>query len=112
MLGTLNLGAFAGRAFSTRQFPLLTRVAGQIAIALRNAFSYKRIEQLNAQLSREKLYPEDEIRSEHDFEEIIGESPLSQRVLREVETVAPTDSTVLIRGETGTGKELDRARHA
>ena len=106
VLGTLTLGAFADDAFSTPQFPLLTRVAGQIAIALRNAFSYERIEQLNAQLSREKLYLEDEIRSEHQFEEIIGGSRALARVLREVQTVAPTDSTVLISGETGSGKEL------
>jgi len=104
--GTLNLGAFAEGAFSPRQFPLLTRVAGQIAIALRNAFSYERIEQLNAQLSREKLYLEDEIRSDHQFEEIIGRSQALARVLREIQTVAPTDSTVLIAGETGSGKEL------
>ena len=71
-LGTLNLGAFADDAFSPRQFALLTRVAGQIAIAVRNAISYERIEELNAQLAREKLYLEDEIRSDYQFEEIIG----------------------------------------
>ena len=106
VLGTLNLGAFATDRFSPGQFPLLTRVAGQIAIALRNAFSYERIAQLNAQLAREKLYLEDEIRGDHQFEEIIGRSRALARVLREIETVAPTDSTVLISGETGSGKEL------
>ena len=106
ILGTLDLGAFADDAFSADQFPLLTRVAGQIAIAVRNAMSYQRIEELNAQLAREKLYLEDEIRSDHLFEEIIGRSRALQRVLREIETVAPTDSTVLISGETGSGKEL------
>jgi formate hydrogenlyase transcriptional activator len=106
ILGTLNLGAYAEGAFSADQFSLLTRVAGQIAIAVRNAMSYQRIEELNAQLAREKLYLEDEIRSDHQFEEIIGRSQALGRVLREVETVAPTDSTVLILGETGSGKEL------
>jgi formate hydrogenlyase transcriptional activator len=106
VIGTLNLGAFAEGAFSPKQFPLLTRVAGQIAIAVRNAVSYERIEDLNAQLAREKLYLEDEIRSDHQFEEIIGRSRALSRVLREIETVAPTDSTVLILGETGSGKEL------
>ena len=106
ILGTLNLGAFAPDAFSPDQFSLLTRVAGQIAIAVRNAMSYQRIEELNAQLAREKLYLEDEIRSDHQFEEIIGHSKALGRVLREIETVAPTDSTVLILGETGSGKEL------
>jgi formate hydrogenlyase transcriptional activator len=105
-LGTLNLGAFSDDAFSPDQFPLLTRVAGQIAIAVRNAFSYERIEELNAQLAREKLYLEDEIRGDYQFEEIIGRSKALDRVLREIQTVAPTDSTVLITGETGSGKEL------
>jgi formate hydrogenlyase transcriptional activator len=106
ILGTLNLGAFSDNAFSSDQFPLLTRVAGQIAIAVRNAFSYERIEELNAQLAREKLYLEDEIRGDYQFEEIIGRSKALDRVLREIQTVAPTDSTVLITGETGSGKEL------
>jgi formate hydrogenlyase transcriptional activator len=106
VLGTLNLGAFRDGAFSPDQFPMLTRVAGQIAIAVRNAFSYQRIEELNAQLAREKLYLEDEIRSDYQFEEIIGRSKALGRVLREIQTVAPTDSTVLILGETGSGKEL------
>jgi formate hydrogenlyase transcriptional activator len=106
VLGTLDLAAFAEDAFSPDQFALLTRVAGQIAIAVRNAFAYQRIEELNAQLAQEKLYLEDEIRSEHLFEDIIGRSPALRRVLREVETVAPTDSTVLISGDTGSGKEL------
>ena len=105
-LGTLNLGAFSTDAFSSRHFPLLTRVAGQIAIALRNAFSYQRIDALNAQLAREKLYLEDEIRGEFQFGEILGRSPALARVFREIQTVAPTDSTVLITGETGSGKEL------
>ena len=106
IIGTLNMAAFAHDAFSPAQFPLLTRIAGQIAIAVRNAISYQRIEELNAQLSREKLYLEDEIRTERGFDEIIGRSASLRRVLRETETVAPTDSTVLIFGETGSGKEL------
>ena len=106
VLGTLNLGAHSDVAFTPDHFALLTRVAGQIAIALRNAFSYQRIEELNAQLSREKLYLEDEIRGEYQFREIIGRSRALERVLREIQTVAPTGSTVLITGETGSGKEL------
>ncbi len=105
-LGTLNLGAHRDGAFSPGQFPLLTRVAGQIAIAVRNAFSYQRIEELNAQLAREKVYLEDEIRGDYRFEEIIGRSKALGRVIREIQTVAPTDSTVLVSGETGSGKEL------
>jgi formate hydrogenlyase transcriptional activator len=81
-------------------------VAGQIAIALDNALSYQRIEELNAQLAEEKVYLEDEIRTDHGFEEIVGQSRALKSVLKQVETVAPTDSTVLIFGETGSGKEL------
>ena len=106
VLGTLDLGAFVPDAFSPDQFGLLTRVAGQIAIAVSNAFAYQRIEEVNTQLAQEKLYLQDEIRTEQLFEDIIGRSPALRRVLREIETVAPTDSTVLISGETGSGKEL------
>ena len=105
-MGTLNIGAFDANAFSRDELPLLKQVAGQIAIAVSNAMSYKRIEELNAQLAREKVYLEDEIRSEQLFEEIVGRSPALRRVLKEIETVAPTGSTVLVTGETGTGKEL------
>ena len=106
VMGTLNLASFSADAFSPGQFHLLTRIAGQIGIALSNACSYEQIEELNAQLAREKLYLQDEIRSEQLFEDIVGRSTALRRVLREVETVAPTDSTVLITGETGSGKEL------
>src|SRR5262249_55493859 len=77
-----------------------------VAIAVENALAFECIEQLKEKLTREKVYLEEEIRTEHNFDEIVGESAALRRVLREVETVAPTESTVLIRGETGTGKEL------
>jgi formate hydrogenlyase transcriptional activator len=77
-----------------------------VAIALDNAAAYKRIEELNARLAEEKLYLKDEIRTNYFFEEIVGKSAALRAVLRQVETVAATDSTVLICGETGTGKEL------
>jgi formate hydrogenlyase transcriptional activator len=105
-LGTLDLASFDRDAFSPALFGLLTRIAGQIAIAVRNAFSYERIESLNAQLAREKVYLQDEIRSDQLFEDIVGGSTALRRVLKEIETVAPTGSTVLITGETGSGKEL------
>jgi formate hydrogenlyase transcriptional activator len=111
-IGTLDLAAFDRDAFSPSLFGLLTRIAGQIAIAVRNASSYERIEALNAQLAREKVYLQDEIRSDQLFEDIVGGSAALRRVLKEIETVAPTDSTVLISGETGSGKELvARALH-
>lgn len=106
VLGTLNLAAFAPDAFSPSQFAFMTRIAGQIAIAVRNACSYQQIEALNAQLDRETLYLRDEIRSDLLFEDIIGRSAPVRRLLKEMETVAPTDATVLITGETGSGKEL------
>jgi formate hydrogenlyase transcriptional activator len=106
VLGTLNLAAFAADAFSPDQFAFMTRIAGQIAIAVRNACSYQQIEALNAQLDRETLYLRDEIRSDLLFEDIIGRSAPVRRLLKDMETVAPTDATVLITGETGSGKEL------
>ena len=89
-----------------REIDFLKQIADQVAIAIENAFAYAEVRQLKEQLSREKLYLEDEIRSEQGFEEIVGRSSGIRAVLRNIELVAPTDSTVLIYGETGTGKEL------
>jgi formate hydrogenlyase transcriptional activator len=77
-----------------------------VAIAIDNTMAYQEIAELKDKLAEEKLYLEDEIRTEHNFGEIIGESAVLKRILRQVEIVAPADSTVLIQGETGTGKEL------
>jgi formate hydrogenlyase transcriptional activator len=81
-------------------------VAAQVAVALDNARSYREIAQLTEKLASEKLYLEEEIRTELNFEEIVGESPALKRVLSQARTVAPSDATVLILGDTGTGKEL------
>jgi len=105
-LGTLNVGRLGGEPFSADDAELLSAVAKQVAFAVENALAFQEIAELKDKLSAEKVYLEDEIRTEHNFEEIIGDSPALKRVLRQVETVAPTDSAVLIRGETGTGKEL------
>ena len=105
-LGTLKVGSKRPDAFQPADIDLLTQVAGQIAIALDNALSYRKIEELNAQLAEEKVYLEDEVRIAGRFDEIIGHSEGLRSVLEQVETVAPTGSTVLICGETGTGKEL------
>jgi formate hydrogenlyase transcriptional activator len=105
-LGTLNVASRREGFFTPEDVSFFTQVAAQIAIALDNSLSYKRIEELNARLEEEKVYLEDEIRTENRFEEIIGQSPVLRAMLKQVETVAPTDSTVLICGETGTGKEL------
>ena len=105
-LGTLNVASRREGFFTPQDVSFFTQVAAQIAIAIDNSLSYKRIEELNARLEEEKVYLEDEIRTENRFEEIVGQSPVLRAMLKQVETVAPTDSTVLICGETGTGKEL------
>jgi formate hydrogenlyase transcriptional activator len=105
-LGTLSLASLRDAAFQQGDVDLLVQVAGQVAIAVENALAFHEIAELRNKLAQEKLYLEDEIRSEMNFEEIVGESPLLRAVLKQVETVAPTDSAVLIQGETGTGKEL------
>jgi formate hydrogenlyase transcriptional activator len=100
------LGVKRNDPFSAQDISFLKQVAGPIAIAVENAIAYGQIAELTDKLAREKVYLEDEIRSELNFEEIIGKSQALRTVLQHVETVAPTDSTVLICGETGTGKEL------
>jgi formate hydrogenlyase transcriptional activator len=105
-LGTLNVGSRRPDRFQGDDLGFFTQVAGQVAIALDNALSYKRIEELNERLEEEKVYLEDEIRTDNRFEEIVGQSRALKATLKQLETVAPTDSTVLIYGETGTGKEL------
>ena len=104
--GCLNFASRQERAFPESGIEFLTEVAGQIALAVDNALAYQEISQLRNKLAEEKLYLEEEIRTERGFEEIIGNSKALKQVLKQVEIVAPTDSTVLIQGETGTGKEL------
>jgi formate hydrogenlyase transcriptional activator len=106
VLGVLCLVRLRQNAFTLPEIEFLSQIAGQVAIALDNAFAYSQIEELKDQLTQEKLYLEDELRSEMNFEEIVGSSAALRKVLRQVEAVAPTGSTVLIYGETGTGKEL------
>jgi formate hydrogenlyase transcriptional activator len=105
-IGVLVLGRLRDDAFREGDIIFLSQVANQIALAVENALAYREIRELKDQLSKEKLYLEDEIRTEMNFAQIIGNSASLRRVLKHVETVAPTDSTVLIYGETGTGKEL------
>ena len=105
-LGTLNVASMRDASFGPQDVELLTQIGNELAIAVENALAFRQIEELKDKLAEEKLYLEDEIRTEYDFEEIVGDSQSLKRVLRDVETVAPTDSTVLIQGESGTGKEL------
>jgi len=106
VLGTLSVVSLRGAAFTEDDAELLGQIGAQVAIAVENGLAYREIADLKDRLSKEKLYLEDEIRTEYNFEEIIGDSPALQKVLKQVEIVSPTDSTVLILGETGTGKEL------
>jgi formate hydrogenlyase transcriptional activator len=104
--GSLNLASRRLDAFPSQDVELLQQVAAQIAIAVENALAFKEIDALKNKLAVEKLYLEEEIRSEFNFEEIVGESPVLKRALAQVELAAPAGTTVLLLGETGTGKEL------
>ena len=105
-IGTLNLGRLRGDAFTVEDLYFLGQVASQIAIAVENALEYGQVTEAKERLVEQKLYLEDEIRFEQNFEEIIGKSSRLKAVLESVRIVAPADSTVLIQGETGTGKEI------
>jgi formate hydrogenlyase transcriptional activator len=106
VLGTLSISRTTEAPFVPEDVDFLSRASGQIAIAIENALAYREISQLKDKLAQEKLYLEEEFRSEMGFEQIIGNSKALKHVLQQVETVAPSDSTVLLLGETGTGKEL------
>jgi len=111
-LGTLSVVSLRENAFTEDDAELLGRLGAQIAIAVENGLAYREIAALKDKLAKEKLYLEEEIQSGYNFEEIIGDGRALKRVLNQVQTVAATGSTVLILGETGSGKELvARALH-
>jgi formate hydrogenlyase transcriptional activator len=105
-LGFLSILRTSDTPFTSEDVDFLSRASGQIAIAIENALAYQEISELKDKLALEKVYLEEEFRSEMGFEQIIGNSAALKHVLQLVETVAPSDSTVLLLGETGTGKEL------
>jgi formate hydrogenlyase transcriptional activator len=105
-IGALAVASRLEGAFGQREAEMLTEIAGHVAMAVSNAVAFRQIADLRDKLRLEKQYLEDEINLENRFEDIVGESAGLRQVLKEIETVAPTDATVLIQGETGTGKEL------
>ena len=111
-LGTLSVVSTRAEAFSDDDAKLFSWIGVQVALAAANSMAYQEISSLKDKLAKEKLYLEEEIQTEYNFEEIVGDSRALKLVLKEVQTVAATDSTVLILGETGSGKELvARALH-
>lgn len=112
-LGVITLGSKRPDHFRPDDLDLMGQIATQISLALDNALAYERLNASRDQIEEERLYLESEIRAEYNFEDIVGKSAALRKVLQQIEIVAPTDSTVLLHGETGTGKELvARAVHS
>jgi formate hydrogenlyase transcriptional activator len=111
-LGTLSVVSMQAEAFSDDDAKLFSWIGAQVALAAANSMAYQEISSLKDKLAKEKLYLEEEIQTEYNFEEIVGDSRALKLLLKEIKTVAATDSTVLVLGETGSGKELvARALH-
>jgi len=105
-IGAMVLGSRNGNNLSRADLDLLSQVSSQISLAIDNALAYGRLSASRDHLEDQRIYLESEISSEYNFEDIVGRSATFQKVLEQVTIVAPTDSTVLLHGETGTGKEL------
>lgn len=112
-LGVITIGSRRPNSLGRADLDLLSQISIQISLALDNALAYGRLTTSKDRLEEERLYLESEIRSEYNFEDIVGNSPALRKVLDQIAIVAPTGSTVLLHGETGTGKELiARAIHS
>ena len=112
-LGVITLGSKKAGYFRPDDLDLLGQIATQISLALDNALAYEKLNASRNQIEEERLYLEEELRAEYNFEDIVGKSEALHKVLQQIQIVAPTDSTVLLHGETGTGKELiARAIHS
>ena len=106
LLGAITMGSRRPNNFGQEDLDLLSQISNQIALAVDNAIAYGRVTQAKARLEEERLYLESEISFEYNFEDIVGKSAALRKVLDQIGVVAPTGSTVLLHGETGTGKEL------
>jgi formate hydrogenlyase transcriptional activator len=106
VFGTLALSRMSDLEWTRDDVEFLSQVAGQVSIAVDNSLAYRELSEMKERLATEKLYLEDEIRLDHNIGNMVGQGPAFHSVLKSVQIVAPTDSTVLILGETGTGKEL------
>ena len=112
-LGRIAMGSRRADNFGQEDLDLLSQISAQISLALDNALAYGRLSASRNRLEDERLYLESEIQAEYNFEDLVGKSPALRKVLEQIEIVAPTGSSVLLRGETGTGKELiARAIHS
>ena len=112
-LGVIATGSKRANAFGQEDLDLISQISSQIALAMDNALAYGKLNASKDRIEEERLYLESEIRSEFNFDDIVGNSPALRKVLDQIAIVAPTDSTVLLHGETGTGKELiARAIHS
>ncbi|HEU5191586.1 MAG TPA: sigma 54-interacting transcriptional regulator [Methylomirabilota bacterium] len=105
-IGTLAIASTTPNRYSEADSGFVMEVAGQVALAVANMIAYEEITALKARLERENVYLQEEIRQSHNFVELVGSSPVLLALLERVEQAAPTEATVLILGETGTGKEL------
>ena len=105
-IGTLDLGRMTDDAWTPEDVEFLVQVASQIAMTVENSLAFRELAEMKDRLATEKLYLEDEIRLDQNIGNMVGQGPGFQAVLKGIQTVAPTDATVLITGETGTGKEL------
>jgi formate hydrogenlyase transcriptional activator len=104
--GVLAFSSCTPDAYTEEDREFMQHISRQVAIATENAHAFEKINQLRRHIEDEKVYLEEEIRSEYRFDEIVGSGPALRGVLQQIQTAAPTDSSILIQGETGTGKEL------